>query len=117
MLDLALLEAPEGHPVNIQAQSLISHGAIVHGAEVHSQALVGIGAIILDGAVISSGCIIGAGSIVTPGMRIPLNSLALGVPAKVMRMTIPEERRRILVQLNELRQKSLLMKEQIEERC
>jgi carbonic anhydrase/acetyltransferase-like protein (isoleucine patch superfamily) len=65
ILDLALLEAPEGHPVWIEDETLISHGAIVHGARIQSHALVGIGAIILDGAIISTGSIIGAGSVVT----------------------------------------------------
>jgi len=76
VLDLALLEAPEGHPVLVEEEALISHGAIIHGARVQSRALVGIGAIVLDGAVISSGSIIGAGSVIPPGTKIPPNSLA-----------------------------------------
>jgi len=51
----------------IGAEVLISHGAIVHGARVEQNVLVGIGAILLEGVVISAGSIIGAGSVVTAG--------------------------------------------------
>jgi len=71
ILDLALVEAPEGFPVIIEMEALISHRAVVHGAQVKRGVLVGIGSIILDGAIISSGSIIGAGSVVPPGTRIP----------------------------------------------
>lgn len=67
VLDLALLEATEDHPVWVEEETIVSHGAIIHGARIQSRALVGIGAIILDGAVVSTGSIIGAGSLVPPG--------------------------------------------------
>ncbi|MFH1628758.1 MAG: gamma carbonic anhydrase family protein [Pseudomonadota bacterium] len=106
VLDLALLEAPKGHPVWMGEEALVSHGAIVHGARIEARALVGIGAIILDGALVSSGSIIGAGSLVTPGLQVPPNSLVLGVPGKVIRQTTPQERQNILDQLEELYGKS-----------
>ena len=43
-----------------------------------------------------SGCIIGACSLVTEKTVIPDNSLALGSPARVVRQTTEEERRRIM---------------------
>ena len=106
VLDLALLEAPEGYPVMLEEEAIVSHGAIIHGARIQARALVGIGAIILDGAVVSTGSIIGAGSLITPGTQIPLNSLVLGVPGKVVRKTTLQERQIILDQLRELYQKS-----------
>lgn len=106
VLDLALLEAPDGNPVLVGEEALISHGAIVHGAQIQPRVLVGIGAIILDGVLISTGSIIGAGTLVTLGTRIPPNSLVLGVPGKVIRETTPQERQTILDQLEELHQKS-----------
>lgn len=106
VLDLTLLEAPEGHPVVIEAEALVSHGAMVHGAHVHARALVGIGAIVLDGAEIGSGSIIGAGALVTPGARIPPNSLVLGSPGRVIRETTPQERQNIIEQVEELYRKS-----------
>jgi carbonic anhydrase/acetyltransferase-like protein (isoleucine patch superfamily) len=113
VLDLALLEAPRGHPVRIREKSIVSHGSIIHGAEIQSHVLIGIGAIILEDVVISRGSIIGAGSVVTSGTRIPANSLVLGVPARVVRQTTVEERSKISEQIEELRQKSLAMKAQL----
>jgi len=106
VLDLALIEAPEGQPVWVEEEALISHGAIVHGARIGSRSLVGIGAIVLDGALICAGSIVGAGSLVPPGTEIPPNSLVLGIPGKVVRKTTPQERQTILEQLEQLHRKS-----------
>jgi Carbonic anhydrases/acetyltransferases, isoleucine patch superfamily len=70
----------------------IGHRAIVHGATIEDEVIVGMGAIILNGAVVGSGSIIGAGAVVTQGTRIPPNSIAVGVPAKVIRQATEEDR-------------------------
>lgn len=106
ILDLAMLEAPEGHPVWVEDEALVSHGAMLHGASVESRALVGMGAIVLDGAFVSEGSIIGAGSLLPPGTRVPPNSLVLGVPGKVVRETTQQERESIMAQLAELHDKA-----------
>lgn len=106
VLDLALLDAPDGHPVSVEEEAIISHNAVVHGATICSRSLVGIGAIVLDGAVVSTGSIIGAGSLVSSGKVIPPNSLVLGIPGKVVRETTKEERQNILDQVEELYRKS-----------
>ncbi|MEW6262026.1 MAG: gamma carbonic anhydrase family protein [Thermodesulfobacteriota bacterium] len=111
VLDLALLEAPEGLPVTIEEEALVSHGAIIHGATVQTRALVGIGAIVLEGAVIGAGSIIGAGSLVTSGFQTPPNTLVLGSPGKVIRELKPEELRRTRDQVEDLYRKSRLLKE------
>ncbi len=110
ILDLALLEAPEGSPVKIAAEALVSHGAVVHGARVESRALVGIGAIVLDGSSIGTGSIVGAGSVVSPGTQIPPNSLVLGVPGRIIRETTPQERQNVVDQLADLHRKSRHLK-------
>lgn len=106
ILDLSLVEAPAGHPVFIDEEALVSHRAVIHGAQVQKRSLVGIGAIILDGAVISSGSIIAAGSVVVPGTNIPPNSLVVGMPGRVIRETTEKERNLILEQVRELYAKS-----------
>ena len=106
LLDLSMVEAPVGHPVIIGEEALISHGAVIHGAQVQKRTLIGIGAIILDGAVVSSGSIVAAGSVVTPGTIIPPNSLFMGMPGKVVRETTERERNLILEQVQELFTKS-----------
>jgi len=106
ILELSLLEAPEEHPVWVEEEALVSHGAIIHGACVQRRALIGIGAIVLDGAVVSTGSIIGAGSLVSPGTQVPTNSFVLGVPGRIVRETTPDERQSIIDQLDELHRKS-----------
>lgn len=106
VLDLAMVEAPQGHPVVIGREAIVSHGAKVHGAVLEPRCLVGIGAIILDGAVVSTGSIVGAGAVVPPGMLIPPNSLVLGIPGKVVRQTTEQERDTIMAQVEELLTKS-----------
>ncbi|RMG39596.1 MAG: gamma carbonic anhydrase family protein [Candidatus Dadabacteria bacterium] len=63
----------------------VGHRAILHGCTVMDNSLIGMGATVLDGAVIEENCIIGAQSLVPLNTRIPAGSLALGVPAKVVR--------------------------------
>lgn len=106
VLDQCLIESPEGHPVIVGTNVLISHKVCLHGATVESGALVGIGAIVLDGAVIGSGSIIAAGSVVTPMTRIPPGMLALGQPAKPVRSLTTAEIDKIRLQLDTLSRKA-----------
>ena len=106
ILDLALLETPQGRPIYIAEDALVSHGAMVHGARVETGALVGIGAIVLDGSTVGAGSIIGAGSVVSPGTQVPPNSLVLGVPGRIIRETTLQERQNVVDQLADLHRKS-----------
>jgi carbonic anhydrase/acetyltransferase-like protein (isoleucine patch superfamily) len=106
VLDLALIEAPEGKPVIIGENVLISHQACLHGASVESGALVGIGAIVLDGAVVRTGALVGAGAVVPPGTEVPPNTLVLGQPAKPIRALRPAESENLRRQLAELARKA-----------
>jgi len=65
----------------------VGHGAILHGATVENDCLIGIRAVVLNGAVIGTGSIIAAGALVPEGKVIPPNSLVMGVPGKVVRET------------------------------
>jgi carbonic anhydrase/acetyltransferase-like protein (isoleucine patch superfamily) len=67
------------------AECIVGHGAIVHGATVGNNVLVGMHATILNGAVIGDFCIIGAHALVTEGQVIPDYSIVMGAPAKVMK--------------------------------
>jgi carbonic anhydrase/acetyltransferase-like protein (isoleucine patch superfamily) len=63
---------------------------------VENDALIGIGATVLNGATIGSGSIVGAGALVAEGKSIPPGSLAVGVPAKVVRSLTPVDQQRIV---------------------
>ena len=73
----------------------VGHSAILHACTVKDEALIGMGAIVLDGAVIGERSIIGAGALVTGGTIIPPGSLVLGSPAKVVRTLSPEEQSKV----------------------
>jgi carbonic anhydrase/acetyltransferase-like protein (isoleucine patch superfamily) len=61
----------------------IGHLCVVHGAIIHSEALVGNGATVLDGVIVGRRALVAAGCTVPPGMIIPDGMLAAGVPARV----------------------------------
>ena len=67
----------------------VGHNAVVHGATVERFSLIGMNATILNGAVIGEGSIIGAGALVTERTVIPPHSLAVGIPARVIK-TLPD---------------------------
>ncbi len=69
----------------------IGHGAVLHGCEICSTVLVGMGSVVADRAKIDSNCIIGAGSFVPFEMQIPPNSVVLGSPAKVVKAISQEQ--------------------------
>ena len=91
ILENVIIEAPEDRPVYIGDNVLVSHGAIIHGAVVEEEVLIGIGAIVLDHSIIGRGSIVGAGAVVPPKSRIPPRSLVLGIPGKVVRQVKDEE--------------------------
>lgn len=93
--DGCILHADPGFPCVLGERVTLGHGAIVHGATVEDDAMIGIRAVVLNGARIGSGSIIGAGAIVTEGTVIPPNSLVLGIPGKVVRQTGESDWKRI----------------------
>ena len=93
--DGAVLHVDHGVPCTIGRRVAIGHRAVVHGATVHDDCLIGMGAIVLNRVVVGSGSIVAAGAVCTEGMIIPPNSLVVGVPGKVRRETTAEERERI----------------------
>jgi carbonic anhydrase/acetyltransferase-like protein (isoleucine patch superfamily) len=94
--DGCILHADPGFPCRLGDRVTVGHGAVVHGAEVADDVLIGIRSVVMNGARIGPGSIVGVGSVVTEGREIPANSLVLGLPGRVIRETTAEERQRIL---------------------
>ena len=69
----------------------IGHGAIVHGATVGENSLIGMGAVLLNDSKIGRDCVVGAGTLVTQGTDIPDGSLVLGSPGSVKRKLTAQE--------------------------
>src|ERR1700684_2071875 len=62
----------------------IGHLCVVHGCVIHTEALIGNGATVLDRAVVGRRALIAAGCTVPPGMVIADGMLVVGVPARVV---------------------------------
>ncbi|WP_046734529.1 gamma carbonic anhydrase family protein [Streptomyces humi] len=90
--DNATLHADPGFPVSVGERVSIGHNAVVHGATVEDDCLIGMGATVLNGAVIGAGSLVAAQALVPQGMVVPAGSLVAGVPAKVRRELTEEER-------------------------
>jgi carbonic anhydrase/acetyltransferase-like protein (isoleucine patch superfamily) len=74
----------------------IGHNAIIHGAVIEDECLIGMGATILDNAIIKSGSIIAANSLVLSNQVCESNSIYAGVPAKKVKEITPEQRADII---------------------
>ncbi|HSV42121.1 MAG TPA: gamma carbonic anhydrase family protein [Methanomassiliicoccales archaeon] len=83
--DNAVIHVGHDHPTKIGRDVTIGHGAVINGATIGDRCLIGINSTILDGAVIGDECIIGANAMVTARTRIEPRSVAVGVPARVLR--------------------------------
>ena len=59
----------------------VGHNAIVHGAKIGSNVLIGMGAILMDNSVIPDNTIIAAGALVLTGSVLEPGIYA-GIPAK-----------------------------------
>ena len=71
-----------GVTVTLEAGAHIGHGAIIHGAHIGKNCMVGMNSVIMDDVVVEEECIIGALSFVKAGTRIERRSLVVGNPAK-----------------------------------
>ncbi|MFI3298879.1 MAG: gamma carbonic anhydrase family protein [Rikenellaceae bacterium] len=74
----------------------IGHGAVVHGARIESNCLIGINATILDNAVVGSGTIVAANSLVLSNAVLEPNSVYAGVPARKIKEIDPSQRAEII---------------------
>lgn len=95
--DGTIVHVDHGVPTTIGRRVGIGHRAIVHGATIEDNVLIAMGAILLNNVHVATGSIVGAGAVCPEGMRIPANSLVLGVPARVIRQTTEAERDRIRI--------------------
>ncbi len=85
VLENAIIEAGKGSDLTIKSGTIISHGAIVHGASIGKNCVIGIGAKVLDNAFVHDHTLIGSGALVAPNKEIPAKKLILGLPGKVIK--------------------------------
>ncbi|WP_166971050.1 gamma carbonic anhydrase family protein [Brevibacterium atlanticum] len=83
--DNTVMHTDAGKPVVIGARVSIGHQALVHGASVDDDVLIGMHSTVLNDAHIGSESLVAAGAVVLEGTDIPPRSLVAGIPAKVRR--------------------------------
>ena len=74
-----------GITVRLQEGAHVGHGAIIHGAQLGKNCMIGMNSVIMDEAEIGEGSIVGALSFVKARTIIPPRSLVVGNPAKVIK--------------------------------
>src|SRR5580693_3513530 len=74
-----------GVTVLLKEGAHIGHGAIVHGAVIGRNCLIGMNSVIMDNVEIGDECIIGALTFIKAGEKIPRRSVVAGNPAKILK--------------------------------
>ena len=69
----------------------IGHNAIVHGCTLEDNALVGMGAIVMDNVVVQKNSVVAAGAVVLENTIVESGTIYAGVPAKKVKTLSPEQ--------------------------
>jgi len=74
-----------GKTIHLMQNSHIGHGAIIHGATIGKDCMVGMNAVIMDNVHLGDGSIVGALTFVPEGMEVPPRSILVGNPARIVK--------------------------------
>lgn len=74
-----------GKSIVLQEGAHVGHGAIIHGANLGRNTMVGMNSVIMDGAVIAQDCIVGAMAFVKADSVFAPRQLIVGNPAKAIK--------------------------------
>lgn len=80
-------------PTLVGENATVGHGATFESCEIHANALIGMGAVILHGATIGEAALVAALSVVPEGMEVPPRALVAGAPARVRKQLSGESAR------------------------
>lgn len=69
----------------LEASAHIGHGAVIHGARIGRNVLIGVNAVVMDHAVVGAECIVGALTFIPNEMEIPPRKVVVGSPARIVR--------------------------------
>ena len=81
--DNCIIHIFPGKDVILEENAHIGHGAIIHGANIGRNSLVGMNAVVMDDANVGDECIVGALCFVKGEMQIPNRKIVVGNPAKI----------------------------------
>lgn len=74
-----------GITLTLKEGAHIGHGAIIHGASIGRNVLVGMNSVIMDDVEIGDECIIGAMTFINANTKVPARSLVVGNPGKIIK--------------------------------
>lgn len=79
-----------GVTVLLKEAAHIGHGAVIHGATIGRNCMVGMNAVIMDEVDLGDESIVGALAFIRQGEKIPPRSLLVGNPAKIIKQVSDE---------------------------
>jgi len=79
-----------GLTVLLKEGAHIGHGAIIHGALIGRNCLIGMNSVVMDNAELGDESIVGALSLIKEGEKIPPRSLVVGNPARIIKQVSDE---------------------------
>ncbi len=79
-----------GITMTLKEGAHIGHGAVIHGANIGKNVLIGMNSVIMDNAEIGDESIVGAMTFVKGDEKFPARSLIVGNPARVVRQVSDE---------------------------
>jgi phenylacetic acid degradation protein len=79
-----------GVTVLLREGAHIGHGAIIHGATIGKNCLVGMNTVIMDGVYLGDESIVGALTFIKAGETIPARSMVVGNPHKIIKQVSDE---------------------------
>jgi len=74
-----------GVTVVLEESAHIGHGAVVHGARIGRNTLVGMNAVVMDNVTVGAECVIGALAFVAADTIIPDRKVVVGNPARIVK--------------------------------
>ncbi len=74
-----------GKSITLKKGAHIGHGAIIHGANIGANCLVGMNAVLMDDVSLGDECIVGALAFIKGGTEIPNRKMVVGNPAKIIK--------------------------------
>lgn len=80
-----------GITVVLHENAHIGHGAIIHGATIGKNCLIGMNAVIMDEVELGDECIVGALSFIKSGEKFAARCVVAGNPAKVIKTVTDEQ--------------------------
>ncbi|MGN1277637.1 MAG: gamma carbonic anhydrase family protein [Floccifex sp.] len=102
--DNVVIHGDSGFPVVIEDNVSVGHGAVIHGCKIGENTVIGMNATVLNGSHIGKNCIIGANALVSQGTSIEDNSIAVGIPCRVIKKMSEKQIQQNLNNANEYKE-------------